>query len=1336
MQNKFRNFFILLAVIVSMTSQAQSGTTCTTAISLGTYSVGQILGFTTTTNSAMWYTFTASETKEKWQIVTKNKYQRRVTDVIAYNNCSLEESGVEKRWVNDSTIEFFYAGLTISNTYYFKLEFSTVSSCTTCIEGGTGYYNILKTAGTTTFTPCNTPSCSANPPCEYVCNGGFEYYNSSPNGLDELGKACGWTNGAAPTTPDFYHSTGASPVDVPCNDNGSQSAHSGNGYAGLLSVLNWREKLETQLSTPLTIFKVYQVSFWLSLADRYLQNLTENFAVEFYLGASVQTVVTVNTSSVDATSWTNFTFTYTSSGSEDMIRIGAQQTLTLTASSNTAASTCTSVVTASPGNYYYIDDISIKEISQLTVVATATAGCSDEPVTITASGANTYTWTGPSSYSATGSSIVVTPTTSVTYTVVGTSTAGCGTTTETITINSITCCTNSLTGNIILRNVNIVPNTGGTPTWTALVAGTTYTGNIEAPASGVISNTLTIRGTFSVNATVTFSLCDMRFSEDQAMQQFAATTIDRSHLYGCDYLWEGIQSRAQLTVMNSYIDDAYFGINAGIFTPSLTSAHGGLVVQNSCFAKNYVGIGVGTCSMSPGNFQIRGTYFMSREPVYNYAVGTIMATIMSNPNTRTIKKLLGSTAHSITTQAIRSAVGIDLYALTSNTTQADFTIGDVNGTASVNATYTNWFDQLNNGITNVRTNTNIYNNKFTNMITTSLGTANGCIYHDNASASPPTTRSKIGDPGGAIPASSYKNVFGHSTHGGSGIKDGVLAYNGGTLTVQNNDFYNISRYGVSAQTWYATTLTAEPITVSANSYTDALYGFYAYDNYSVTALITANTLTQAATTYTNGYNVYINELTKPASATYTINSNNFYRTLNGVYIINTKGARVINNTIQVKKPTTTSVFNAPVTLDNSDQIFIKGNTLSCNTTNSGSWNTYGVFANASRSVTVKCNSITAVSACLKYQSDCSNGEIYYNSLNKTSGADPCLYGVWLDNSAIVNNIGHNGAQWQMSDDIWGDFTGADTYAQNTSTGSTIYYDVTAPKTAADYSPAVNSTPGFPDTSTPFAATTSTNANSQGCTETVRLMNPTLFTSGGGRNVGLNDQPEIMPKKHILLSLSGANANKISGANESNFNTVDSLLDAYIKSRSISILNSAKNANAAISAANNIEQNQKNYNLIYATYLEDDSTVTNGQVSSLRTLAAECPFTDGLAVYQARALLRHYDDSTSYRNACEHREPAGLMNNGKKAAFIKDQVFEKNELLVYPNPVNGQLNVTSGEKGQLFELFDVVGKLILSQKINENETKIDVTSYTNGTYLYKISNPNGEIVKNGKLIIQH
>ena len=71
--------------------------------------------------------------------------------------------------------------------------------------------------------------------------------------------------------------------------------------------------------------------------------------------------------------------------------------------------------------------------------------------------------------------------------------------------------------------------------------------------------------------------------------------------------------------------------------------------------------------------------------------------------------------------------------------------------------------------------------------------------------------------------------------------------------------------------------------------------------------------------------------------------------------------------------------------------------------------------------------------------------------------------------------------------------------------------------------------------------------------------------------------------------------------------------------------------------------------------------------------------------------------------------------------------------VYPNPSNGTLMVNSNCKDCIFEVYDVVGKKVMSQKLNENETKVDLNSLNSGTYLYRIMQ-SGVLLKADKLIL--
>jgi hypothetical protein len=352
----------------------------------------------------------------------------------------------------------------------------------------------------------------------------------------------------------------------------------------------------------------------------------------------------------------------------------------------------------------------------------------------------------------------------------------------------------------------------------------------------------------------------------------------------------------------------------------------------------------------------------------------------------------------------------------------------------------------------------------------------------------------------------------------------------------------------------------------------------------------------------------------------------------------------------------------------------------------------------------------------------------------------------------------------MSDDVWGDFIasgGADTYCQNNSNTGTqykIYYNTHS--NAGLYQPQVNLSgyDGTNDYSKTFTTVVTNNSNSSGCGESARLLNPLTvgnpnlqssqqestrqFTSNNtnasstinGWHQAYDPEVVMSPRKLILLeSSTTSNSRLIEGNNEGSFASVDSLFDVFKQTQSISDLNNAKSINLSINADNNIEQNQKDFNGIYAIYLEGDSATLAGKISELQNMAVLCPFADGLAVYQARSLLRYWDDSTTYYNSCENPVPNLTQNSSRKLDQSLTNSSGISLLNLYPNPSNGQLILKGTSKNSNFELYDVVGRKVFSGSLNENETQLDLNSLNNGTYIFKILK-DGKEVKRDKLII--
>ncbi|HXD92630.1 MAG TPA: hypothetical protein VNX01_05415, partial [Bacteroidia bacterium] len=155
----------------------------------------------------------------------------------------------------------------------------------------------------------------------------------------------------------------------------------------------------------------------------------------------------------------------------------------------------------------------------LTVSATNTLVCSGATVTLTASGAQSYTWSANAG-SATTNTVMVNPVGNTTYTVTGANTGACaGTSTASITINTIAAPTITITPTSfsLCSGVNDTLKASGatTYTWSANAASATTSSVIVSPtvgantysvigSNGVCSSTQTT--TINVTATPTVSI--------------------------------------------------------------------------------------------------------------------------------------------------------------------------------------------------------------------------------------------------------------------------------------------------------------------------------------------------------------------------------------------------------------------------------------------------------------------------------------------------------------------------------------------------------------------------------------------------------------------------------------------------------------------------------------------------------------------------------------------------------------------------------------------------------------------------------------------------------------
>jgi hypothetical protein len=100
---------------------------------------------------------------------------------------------------------------------------------------------------------------------------------------------------------------------------------------------------------------------------------------------------------------------------------------------------------------------------------------------------------------------------------------------------------------------------------------------------------------------------------------------------------------------------------------------------------------------------------------------------------------------------------------------------------------------------------------------------------------------------------------------------------------------------------------------------------------------------------------------------------------------------------------------------------------------------------------------------------------------------------------------------------------------------------------------------------------------------------------------------------------------------------------------------------------------------------------------------------------------------------------GIQQNEKveKSLGTVVNIETKTEIFIFPNPTTDFVNVNikgyEFEKGQQsYELYDMQGRLIQQNSINQAETQISLSNLISSTYILRVS-MDGEVLKTFKII---
>ncbi len=119
------------------------------------------------------------------------------------------------------------------------------------------------------------------------------------------------------------------------------------------------------------------------------------------------------------------------------------------------------------------------------------------------------------------------------------------------------------------------------------------------------------------------------------------------------------------------------------------------------------------------------------------------------------------------------------------------------------------------------------------------------------------------------------------------------------------------------------------------------------------------------------------------------------------------------------------------------------------------------------------------------------------------------------------------------------------------------------------------------------------------------------------------------------------------------------------------------------------------------------------------------------------ILAEMDMSTTWDTAVDvwwdTTAPAPVVSNSI------NEISNRSKINVYPNPANSQVTfmaVNKIEMEQYITIFDITGRNMSQVEIKNGMAMLNTDTYSNGIYLYKLTDSSGTLLNQGKFVIQH
>lgn len=163
------------------------------------------------------------------------------------------------------------------------------------------------------------------------------------------------------------------------------------------------------------------------------------------------------------------------------------------------------------------------------------------------------------------------------------------------------------------------------------------------------------------------------------------------------------------------------------------------------------------------------------------------------------------------------------------------------------------------------------------------------------------------------------------------------------------------------------------------------------------------------------------------------------------------------------------------------------------------------------------------------------------------------------------------------------------------------------------------------------------------------------------------------------------------------------------------------ANATINGASNTDQ------WFNGATITADFTAANLTLNANTTYRWEVFETsNGIPLYlfgrnntNSYALGNLFEDNTSLSGVDAEDWTVNVQAN------LSAELFEKENITVYPNPSNGIFKIENDNINKI-EVFDLTGKIIKSNKASSPIISIDLTTFETGVYFAKLTNDKNEV----------